>query len=174
MPRRARIVTVGGGLVAASAAALAIVVPSGSAQAPGARTLSFYEPADGGAFAIVDNAPRSPVKNPESSKYRFSAGDELVFSNSFLDKKGGAKQGTLYVKATVTKGKTFASLQTISQAVFEFTDGSQINAEGTFSFSKQVRIAVTGGTGRYLGAHGDIVSTSNADDSSADTITLLP
>jgi hypothetical protein len=37
-----------------------------------------------------------------------------------------------------------------------------------------VRIAITGGTGIYVGARGQVVNHSNADDSSQDTITLLP
>jgi hypothetical protein len=170
MPRPSRIIAAGGAL----AAALAVTAPSGSAQAPGPTTLSLYEPANGGSFRIIDNRPRSPVSNPGSKKYRFSTGDELIFSNPVLDKKGGSKVATLYVKATIVRGKTFATLTTISHAVLEFTDGSQINAEGVFSFTKDVRIAITGGTGRYLGARGDIVSKSNADDSSQDAITLLP
>jgi hypothetical protein len=170
MLKRSRIIAVGGAL----AAALAVAAPSGSAQAPGTTTLSLFEPANGGSFRIIDNAPRSPVKNPESKKYRFSVGDELIFSNPVLDKKGGSRLATLYVKATVVHGKTFTTVKTISQVVLEFNDGSQINAAGAFSFAKDVRIAITGGTGTYLGARGEVVSKSNPDDSSQDTITLLP
>jgi hypothetical protein len=156
-------------------AALAVAVPSGNAQAPGARTISLFEPANGGTFRIIDHAPRSPVKNPGSRKYRFSVGDELIFTNPLLDKRGGTRVGTLYGKATVVKGKTFRNVRTLSDVVFEFNDGSQIAAEGTFSFANTVRIAVTGGTRTYLGARGDVVSQSNnKDDSSQDTITLLP
>jgi hypothetical protein len=170
MPRPSRIIAAGGAL----AAALAVAAPSGSAQAPGSTILSLYEPANGGSFRIIDNAPRSPVRNPESRKYRFSTGDELIFSTPVFDRKGGSRVATVHVKATVARGKTFPTLTTISQAVIVFTDGSQISAEGVFGFDGNVRIAVTGGTGRYLGARGDVVSKSNADDSSQDTITLLP
>jgi hypothetical protein len=156
-------------VAAGATAVLALTVPGGSAQVPGSRTVSFYEPADSGWFAIVDNAPRSPVKNPESRRYRFSAGDDLVFSSALLDKKGGTRVGTLYVKATIVSGKTFADIKALGSA-----DGSQIHAVGTFKFSGTVRIAVTGGTGAYVGARGDLTSTSNQDDSSQDTITLLP
>jgi hypothetical protein len=170
MLRRGRIISIGGGL----AAIFAVAASTGSAQAPTATTLSLYEPANGGSFRIVDNAPRSPVKNPESRKYRFSMGDELTFTNPVLDKKGGSKVATLYGKGTVVRGKTFPTLKILSHVVLDFTDGSQLNAEGVFGFSQDVRIAVTGGTGTYAGAHGFVVSHSNADDSSQDTITLLP
>ena len=71
-------------------------------------------------------------------------------------------------------GKSFATVKTLSQAALDFKDGSQINAAGAFSFAKDVRMAITGGTGTYLGARGELVNTSNPDDSSQDTITLLP
>lgn len=169
--RRGRIIAAGGAVVAALGV---VAVSSGTAQVPGATTLSLYEPANGGTFKILDNKPRSPVRNPESRRYRFSTGDELIFSSPLLDRKGGSRVGTLYVKATVVSGKTFADVKTLSHGVFGFNDGSQIAGEGTFSFFSDVRIAVTGGTGRYLGARGEIASKSNPDDSSQDTITLLP
>ena len=168
--KRSRMVAAGAVLAAVSA----VAAPTGSAQAPGPTTLSLYEPANGGSFKIIDNAPRSPVTNPESRKYRFSVGDELIFSNPVLDTKGGSKVATLYVKATVVSGKTFASVKTLSNVVLEFTDGSQLHAAGVFSFTKDVRIAITGGTGIYVGARGQVVNHPNADDSSQDTITLLP
>ena len=59
--------------------------------------------------------------------------------------------------------------------VLVFTNGDQLAAQGVFSFSgTDVRIAIVGGTGTYAGARGFVVSHNNADDSSQDTITLLP
>jgi hypothetical protein len=153
----------------------ALWVQAGSAQAPAATTLSFYEPANGGTFNIIDTAPRSPVKNPGSKKYRFSVGDQLIITNPLLDHKGGTRVGTLYLEATVVKGKTFNSLTVLSRAVLVFTNGDQLTAQGIFGFSgADVRIAIVGGTGAYAGARGFVVSHNNADDSSQDTITLLP
>jgi hypothetical protein len=156
--------------------ALALWAQAGSAQAPGPRTLSFYEPGTGGTFQIVDNVPRSPVKNPESRKYRFSLGDEVIFGESFFDRKGGTKLGTLYGVGKVVKGKTFASVAFLGQVVYVFNGtGDQITAHGVFSFSAtDVRVAIVGGTGAYNGARGFVVSHNNADDSSQDTLTLLP
>jgi Dirigent-like protein len=152
----------------------ALWAQAGSAQAPAPTTLSFYEAASGGTFKIVDTAPRSPVKNPESRKYRFSAGDQLIFSEPVFDHKGGTKVATLYVQATAVKGKTFASLTVLAQAVYVLTNGDQITAHGVFSFATDARIAIVGGTGAYAGARGFVVSHSNPDDSSQDTLTLLP
>jgi hypothetical protein len=152
----------------------ALWAQAGSAQAPAPTTLSFYEPATGGTFKIIDNAPRSPVKNPESKKYRFSIGDEVIFSQPAFDHKGGAKVATLYGVAKVVKGKTFASLRFLGQVVYVLHSGDQITAHGVFSFSTDARVAIVGGTGAYQGARGSVVSHTNADDSSQDTLTLLP
>ena len=172
MITRHRSLVLGGGV----AAVLAGFASTGDAQTPGGTTLSLYEPGGAGSsFRIVDNVPHSPVKNPQSRKYRFSAGDELVFSNPVLDKKGGSTVATLYARATVLRGATFPTLRTISHVVLEFKDGSQLNAEGAFGFTQVARIAITGGTGKYLGARGSVVSkSSTTDESSQDTVTLLP
>jgi Dirigent-like protein len=153
----------------------ALWAQAGSAQAPTATTLSLYEPANGGTFKILDNAPRSPVSNPGSRKYRFSVGDQVIFSNPMLDHKGGTRLATLYLEGTVVKGKTFNTVSVLSRAVIVFTNGDQIAAEGIFSFSgAQVRIAIVGGTGAYASARGFVISQNNADDSSQDTLTILP
>jgi hypothetical protein len=153
----------------------ALWAQAGIAQAPAATTLSLYEPGNSGTFKILDNAPRSPVKNPESRKYRFSVGDQVLFSNSVLNQKGGTRLGTLYGEGTVVKGKTFNSVSVMSRVVIVFANGDQLTAQGVFSFSgADVRIAIIGGTGAYAGARGFVVSHNNTDDSSQDTITLLP
>jgi hypothetical protein len=160
-------------VVALVAAVLVVVVPSGSAQAPGPKTITLFEPDESGTFRIVDNKPKSPVKNPESPKYRFSPGDQLILTNRVLDKRGGTSQGNIYVHATVLKGKTFANAKLIADAAIVFKDGSQIELAGGFSFAEggNVRVAVTGGTGTYDGASGSFVSTEGPDGSQ-DTITL--
>ena len=156
-------------------ALFALWAQAGSAQAPAPTTLSLYESATGSTFKIVDNAPRSPVSNPGSKKFRFSVGDGFLFSNRVLDHKGGTRIATLYGEGTVVKGKTFASVSTLSRVTLVFTNGDQIAAQGVFGFSgTDVRIAIVGGTGVYAGAHGFVVSHNNADDSSQDTLTLLP
>lgn len=154
----------------------ALWAQAGSAQAPTpATTLSLYEPANGGTFKIIDNAPRSPSANPGSRRFRFSVGDQVIFSNPVLDHKGGTRVGTLYVDATVVKGGKFSTTSVLSRVVLVFTNGDQLTAQGIFGFSgADVRIAVVGGTGTYQGARGFVVSHSNPDDSSQDTITLLP
>lgn len=152
----------------------ALWAQAGSAQAPGPTTLSFFEPANGGTFKIVDNAPRSPVKNPESRKYRFSVGDELLFSQAFFDHKGGTRLGTLYGDFKIVSGKTFATLLVQGDVTYVLNNGDQIVAHGVASLSKDARVAIVGGTGAYQAARGSVTSHNNPDDSSQDTLTLLP
>jgi hypothetical protein len=170
--KRTGLIAVLGGV----AATVAVAVPNGSAQdtgTPGATILSFYEPDAGGTFRLIDNAPKSPAKNPQSSKYRFSIGDKLVFSSPLYDKKGGTRLGTLYADSTVTKGTTFANIGLIATATYVLNDGSQISVQGAFTLGKESTAAIVGGTGRYEGARGHLSST-NTPDSSTDTLTLLP
>jgi hypothetical protein len=152
----------------------ALWAQAGSAQAPAATTLSLYEGANG-TFSLVDNAPKSPSKNPGSKKFRFSVGDQVLFANPAFDHKGGTRVGTVYGFGPIIKGKTFASASTMIDVVVVFTNGDQINAHGVFSFSQSdVRVAITGGTGAYAGARGFVVSHNNPDGSSQDTATILP
>lgn len=155
------------------AATAVIAVPSGNAQAPGATTLTFYEPDATSTFKLVDSPPKSPSKNPGSPKYRFSIGDQLTFSSRLYDHKGGTRQGTLYADGTIVKGGSFATAALIATGTYVLADGSQISIQGSFSFSKGSTASIVGGTGRFEAARGHLTSTSN-NDSSTDTLTLLP
>jgi len=172
LPTRVYVVAVLGG----TAAAAAVAVPNGSAQAPvppGSTSFSYYEPDAGSTFKILDNAPKSPVRNPMSPRFRFSLGDKLAFRSPLFDKKGGTRVGTLYADGTVVRGTTFRTASIIATGTYVLNDGSQIAVQGYFSFAKDSTAAVVGGTGRYEGARGHLTSTST-EDSSTDTLTLLP
>jgi hypothetical protein len=160
-------------IVGGIAATAAILVPSGSAQAPGTTTLSFFEPDAQSIFKIVDNAPKSPRNNPENPKFRFSVGDELTIRSPLYDKKGGTRLGTLYAESTIVQGTTFRTARFVASGTYLLNDGSQIAVHGLFGFGDVDRVSITGGTGTYEGARGHLSSTSTGDDST-DTLTLLP
>jgi hypothetical protein len=157
-----------------AATVFALWTQAGSAQAPAVTTLSFYEPATGGTFNFVDNAPLSPVRNPESKKFRFSVGDEVLFSSRLFDHKGGTRVGTVYGAGAIIKGKTFRSAAVMIRVVVVFTNGDQVDIHGIFDFAHDARLAIVGGTGAYQGARGSVVSHNNPDGSSQDTVTVLP
>jgi hypothetical protein len=164
--------------VVLSAALLAVaaglvVTAGGSAQTPGARTVSLFEANTGATFAFVDNAPKSPVANQESRRFRFSMGDKIEFANPVLDRRGGNRLGVLYGEGTVMKGRTFANIVLLGTVTFAFSDGSQVAGVGMFSPGKTARVALIGGTGVYEGARGSIVS-QEVQGGSQDTLTLLP
>ena len=170
LTKRSAIAVAGLGSLAAAAV---IAVPSGSAQVPGATTIAFYEPDAGSIFRITDNPPKSPSKNPESPKYRFSFGDNLTISAPLFDRKGGTRQGRLYAQGSVVKGKTFRDVSLHVNGTYVLNDGSQIAVQGVLSFASDVTFSVVGGTGKYEGARGHVTSHED-DDSSTDTLTLLP
>ena len=152
----------------------ALWAQAGNAQAPTTTTVTFFEGANG-TFNLIDNAPKSPVKNPDSKKFRLSVGDEFLFSNPVFNQKGGTRIGTLFGKATFVKGKTFPSASAMIHVVVAFSNGDQLVADGYFALSQNdIRVAVTGGTGTYAGARGSVVSHNNPDGSSQDTVTLIP
>ena len=154
------------------AATAAIAVPSGSAQGPGATTLSFYEPDAQSTFKLQDIPPKSPTKR-FGPKYRFSIGDKVTISSPLYDKKGGTRQGRLYAEATIVRGGSFEKAAVIATGTYVLNDRSQISIQGYFTFNADSRAAVVGGTGRFEGARGHVVSMTK-EDSSTDTLTLLP
>jgi hypothetical protein len=106
-------------------------------------------------------------------KSRFTIGDTQTLSSALFDKKGGTRQGWVYADGAIVKGGTFDTTRFLATGTYVLNDGSQISVQGYFSFGKQSTASVVGGTGRYEGARGHLLSTSTAD-SSTDTLTLLP
>src|SRR5262245_4919104 len=109
----------------------ALWAQAGSAQAPTTTTVSFSG-GENGTFNVVDNAPKSPAKNPDSKKFRLSVGDEFLFANPVFNQKGGTRIGTLYGHATIVKGKTFPSASALIHVVIAFNNGDQLAADGYF------------------------------------------
>ena len=125
LSKRSCVVVVLGGI----AATAAVAVPSGTAQAPGATTLSFYEPDAQSTFKIVDNPPKTFGNRP-GPRSRFTIGDKLALSSALFDKKGGTRQGRLYADGTIVKGGTFETAKLLATGTYVLTDGSQISVQG--------------------------------------------
>lgn len=159
-------------LAAAAAAAVAIAVAAtGSAQTTGGRTVTLFENIARERSTLVDNAPKSPSKDPESRRFRLSAGDELVNRTPVLDHKGGARIGTSYAHAVVVNGRRFGNASLQANIVLALRDGT-IALAGLVD-AAQRPLAVVGGTGAYDGARGS--ATEKETGSGAElTIRLLP
>ena len=160
--------------VGLSAVAMVVVLaPSGSAQAPPGRTLTFFEPDEGGTFKFVDTPPRSPSRNPESRRFRFSVGDSVLFTSRVLDRRGGTRVGTVYGRFTVLKGRNFENADFLLDGAIRLRDGQLILA-GHLRFEEDIApLAVVGGAGAYEGARGQL-TTRDVQGGSEDTVHLLP
>ena len=159
-------------LAVAAAVTVAIVVAAnGGAQTTGGRTITLFENIARERSTLVDNAPKSPSGNPESRRFRLSAGDELVNRTPVLDRKRGARVGASYAHAVVVKGTRFESASLQANIVLALRDGT-IALAGLVG-AAQRPLAVVGGTGAYEGARGS--ATEKETDSGAElTIRLLP
>jgi hypothetical protein len=159
--------------VAAAIAAGVVLAPAGGAQTPGGRTLTFLDDTNHGTQAFVDNAPKSPVRTPQSGRFRLSTGDMLYVSSPILDDEGGKRIGTAYSQFTVLKGNSFANAVFRGHGTFQLHDG-QIVADGIFRIANATNtVAVLGGTGAYEGARGSLTFTE-VEHGSRDTFHLLP
>jgi hypothetical protein len=155
----------------AAAAVAAAVATTSSAQTTEGRTLTMFQDVAHESNTLVDNAPRSPAKSPESRRFRPSAGDELVARTTVLDRRGGKRTGTLYAHAAVVSGTRFDNALLQAQAVLVLGDGS-IVFTGLAGVSERP-FAVVGGTGAYEGARGSATEKETKAGTEL-TIRLLP
>jgi hypothetical protein len=154
---------------AAAATSLCLAAPA-MAQAP-TGTLTFHEPASGGTFSIVDNAPKSRT---HGERTRFSTKDALVFTSPLQD-ASGKRAGTLKVICWITSPGTFASAKSECFGKFQLANGSIFAYVPSQSFASSTTDGtVIGGTGTYAGAKGTFHSVQHNNDTSDDTITLTP
>ncbi len=105
-----------------------------------------------------------PPANPDS----VGLGDYAVFSDQLLDGKGhvvGTEGGSGLV-TNVTEGQVFFTL------AIALPHG-QIAASGLSSPAPSKELAVTGGTGRYVGAQGRLDLVENGDGTGSLVITLV-
>jgi allene oxide cyclase len=160
---------IGAGLVAAATAS-AIAVTSGSAQAPGERTLTFVE-RETNTFVLADVPPLAG-KHGGPSK-----GDTILFKNTVLDSTGATKLGSFEARCTFLRAtKQIDGSRAICDAAYTLGDG-MITASVATTFTNKVTFAVTGGTGAYEGARGSgtNISRPGNNNSLSDTVIhLLP
>lgn len=167
-------------LAAAVAAALGAVVLTGASAGADTvdrgrnhdRTLAFDVQFSG--FFLLDFGPDgvrevTSITDPELSPSR---GDQIVFEDTLLRRgtEVGAGGGTCTVTAVVAADPPLALACQVS---YQLPDG-QITAQGRASNAPVKTLAVTGGTGRYVGASGELVLTElgTAEDTGRLVITL--
>lgn len=167
LPLRTRAALLGGACLLAAALLFSAV-----ASAATTTTITFQEPEKGSTFTYVDVAPTAPKKHGFPTK--ISPGDQFVSTNPLTE--DGKTIGKLRARCTATSavGKlsagAFAQAHFICEGVFSLPDGS-IYASASIVKTGTEGV-VSGGTGKYIGARGTIVS-KEAKGGNDTTITLI-
>jgi hypothetical protein len=157
-------------LLAVVAATAASTTAAGAAPSAAPAAASAAHPVSVLRFAVrfsdhyvVDVPPAG--KNPSD----VGLGDYAVFSDQLLDRKGhvvGTEGGSgLVTKISATEAQVFFTL------AIQLPHG-QITASGLSSPAPSKQLAVTGGTGRYVGARGHLDLVENGDGTGSLVITL--
>lgn len=164
-----RIPTLVGAALVAAATASAIAVTTGSAQAPGDRTLTLVERSTN-TFVLSDVPPLAGKNgNPGN-------GDGIMFKNTVLDAAGTTKLGRFEARCTFLHAtKHVVGSEALCDGFYILGDGT-ITASATVRFGGTTTFAVTGGTGAYEGASGSGTSKDRSANSplSDTVIHLLP
>jgi hypothetical protein len=165
--RRTRgLLLAGVGLLAAALVCTAV------ASAATTTTITFKEPEKGSTFTYVDVAPTAPKKHGFPTS--ISPGDQIILTNPLTE--GGKTIGKLRARCTATAavGKTtnaaFPQAHFICEGVFTLPGGSLYASASIVKVGTEG--VVTGGTGKYVGARGTILSTETKGGTDT-TITLL-
>ena len=145
MPHAVRLTAAATAVVLAGATAVPVL---GGAQTPpaGRQTITFQETTP--KIAIDDLAP--------TSRSNLSLGDRLVIGGPLFDaarKRVGRFGSTCTVVAT---GSSFPTTPLLCTGAYDTADG-QILVSGITTLAK-LRLAITGGTGSYAGATGNVTS----------------
>lgn len=142
--------------------------------------IAAENPAIAKTFIILTNdAPKSVTLAPSATDSKI--GTESIHEAVVRNAKG-AVAGTFHA-SVLTVGETPGDLleTRLRTVVFNLKDG-QINASGVavyptdnayLAVNRPVRIAVVGGTGKYIGARGQMVTTRRDDGTYRHVLTLL-
>ena len=138
--------------LAASAAVLAALAGTGSADHPGSTTLTFVERNNEGTFRVIDNPPRAPRRSQ-----RVSPGDMFLGSNTLYNAANTRREGKVFFKCTAILGA-----KRFQRATFQCEATARL-ANGTLAVSVLFRGGdpggpVIGGSGAYEGASGSFTS----------------
>ncbi len=170
--RRRRI---GAVVLATGAMALGLAATGGAQdQAQGERTIVLYQKEEGDSFRYVDAKPFTRVGR--EGPRRVSAGDGAIFRiPEYSNAARTIRAGTVYAHCTaMNSSRRFHRVRFHCQGEMVFRDG-QVVFEGlaqnltgaTDSF------AVTGGTGAYEGARGQVTVEDERQGGGTATIHLL-
>lgn len=161
------VVAMGLGLVAAATG-------GAQGQGPGRTFVTYEKPAGDATFRFVDAKPFTRVTNGEPR--RLSMGDGFVVrSVTYSDAATTTRISTFRVHCIATNGA-----RRFDRVTFK-CDGVESYAEGTLTFTSVFSPAkdpgsvgaITGGTGAYEGASGQVTSEDPAEGPTKNTFHLV-
>lgn len=133
----------------ASAALVAALASTGSADHPGSQTLTFVERNNQGTFRFIDIRPKSTKRGEPS----VSPGDMLLGSNPLYNAANTQREGKLFFKCTAVLGsKRFEGSTFLCEATARLSNGTLVLS--VVLKGNPPAGAVIGGTGAYEGASG--------------------
>jgi hypothetical protein len=140
---------------AAVAAAIGLLLsPAASQQEPQRTTFTLFDPNKGGFEKLIDERPLD----------KFGAGDWAVFRDPFLDPETCEKLGWNHGRSVVIKPLSKGDAVAMFDGGIVLPDGKlSFQFIGTFGEGdgpEGAKIAVTGGTGAYKDARGEVTFTS--------------
>jgi hypothetical protein len=159
--RRTRLQSAAVTVVVAAVAVTALIGSGSQAETQHARVLRYglrFSP-----FHVVD-VPPSQTRPGD-----YQAGDYTVFSDRILDRRGrtvGGEAGT----GTITRIDGTGAQIYYSMAIR--LHGGQVTASGLGSPDPRKLLAVTGGTGSFVGARGSVHVIEHGDGTGSLTVTL--
>ncbi|HWA53767.1 MAG TPA: dirigent protein [Solirubrobacterales bacterium] len=114
---------------------------------------------DSETIALVEHADTDTVRHIGPASEEDSIGDVLAFANPVFDEANKEQVGTDNGQCVRTAaGKAWECIWTVS------LDGGQITVEGPFYDSRDSTLAITGGTGEYEEASGQMKLHSRNDE----------
>lgn len=147
---------IGAMVLAAGAMALGLTATGGAqGQAQGERTIVLYGNQEHGSFRYVDAKPFTRVgRGPQ----RVSAGDGVILRiPEYSNAARTIRAGTAYAHCTaMNSSRRFHRARFHCQGEIVFRDGQVVIEGFAQNLTANTRVAVTGGTGAYEGARGQV------------------
>jgi hypothetical protein len=159
------------GAIAAGTLGVCALPASADVATTGGQSFTLFEIEKGSTFGFVDNAPKAP-RGPHGEPARLSIGDQLAFSTP-LQNASHRPMGRVTATCTVTKAGSFSTVLEVCIGAMRLRGGDLMLAATVSGEATRMAIAVIGGTGRFVGARGQVISTTTKTGAT-DVVTLLP
>jgi hypothetical protein len=136
----------------ASAALVAALAGTVSADYPGSTTLTFVERNNQGTFRFIDVRPKSPRPGQ-----RISAGDMFLGSNQLYNAANKRRRGKLFFKCTAVVASKTGNSPFVCEGTARLSNGT-LAISAVLQGEREPAGAITGGTGAFEGASGSFSS----------------